>query len=393
MKITKSSWHMKIFTILCVALLSFAAACSDDDGEDRPGTVSVIGASGSGSASGSASASASGTSGSASGSASASHAHDHDHATIGGYEPASDVVSHSLVVVDVAEINALLGADKIDFAAVKALYEDGKNSVKSSGIRTIAGFARSERSERIWDDYTAYYNDQTWLDTYVTHAIDGTGPFEGEADGVRKQGVQKGIQNQIMIAWALHEVVAAEEKVAAGNIDVNKGAPHNWDEWWAFYHGDNDAAPKGSPFATADKRGGNFGTGSAVNDALLKATNEGLEASKSGDASALAAASDEILRQVTITYVQATIRYGSKMQADLEAGDDAKARIHQAEGWAFFRVIEPLVAKANASSAKDLNAIYNLENQPSKSAAKVLSAIEAAYSGLNITKAEVGTLQ
>ena len=81
MKITKSSWHMKIFTILCVALLSFAAACSDDDGEDRPGTVSVIGASGSGSASGS----ASGTSGSASGSASASHAHDHDHATIGGY--------------------------------------------------------------------------------------------------------------------------------------------------------------------------------------------------------------------------------------------------------------------------------------------------------------------
>ena len=376
MKITKSSWHMKIFTILCVALLSFAVACSDDDGEDRPGTVSVIGASGSGSASGSASAS-----------------HAHDHAAIGGYKPASDVVSHSLVVVDVAEINALLGADKIDFAAVKALYEDGKNSVKSSGIRTIAGFARSERSERIWDDYTAYYNDPTWLDTYVTHAIDGTGPFEGEADGVRKQGIQKGIQNQIMIAWALHEVVAAEEKVAAGNIDVNKGAPHNWDEWWAFYHGDNDAAPKGSPFATADKRGGNFGTGSAVNDALLKATNEGLEASKSGDASALAAAADEILRQVTITYVQATIRYGSKMQADLEAGDDAKARIHQAEGWAFFRVIEPLVAKANASSAKDLNAIYNLENQPSKSAAKVLSAIEAAYSGLNITKAEVGTLQ
>ena len=367
---------MKIFTILCVALLSFAVACSDDDGEDRPGTVSVIGASGSGSASGSASAS-----------------HAHDHAAIGGYKPASDVVSHSLVVVDVAEINALLGADKIDFAAVKALYEDGKNSVKSSGIRTIAGFARSERSERIWDDYTAYYNDPTWLDTYVTHAIDGTGPFEGEADGVRKQGIQKGIQNQIMIAWALHEVVAAEEKVAAGNIDVNKGAPHNWDEWWAFYHGDNDAAPKGSPFATADKRGGNFGTGSAVNDALLKATNEGLEASKSGDASALAAAADEILRQVTITYVQATIRYGSKMQADLEAGDDAKARIHQAEGWAFFRVIEPLVAKANASSAKDLNAIYNLENQPSKSAAKVLSAIEAAYSGLNITKAEVGTLQ
>ena len=61
-----------------------------------------------------------------------------------------------------------------------------------------------------------------------------------------------------MVAWALHEVVAAINKAADGNFDPASGAPHNWDEGWAFYHG---ADPGCGPFATADKRGGNFGTG------------------------------------------------------------------------------------------------------------------------------------
>ena len=148
--------------------------------------------------------------------------------------------------------------------------------MKSSGsVRTIKGFASSERSEDIWDDYVAYYGDANWLDTFVSSAIDGTGHFAGEADGVRKQGIQKGIQNQVMIAWTIHELVAALAKANDGNFDAETGAPHNWDEAWAFYAG---VEPGSGPFGTADKRGGNFGTGSAVNDAILKAMDEGREA-------------------------------------------------------------------------------------------------------------------
>jgi len=370
-----------------LAVLVLGAACGDDDGEDRPGAVDVIGGSGS------VSASVSGVSGSASASGVSGPVKAADPSgAIGGYQPASDVAQHARVSLDVAEINSLLGASPIDFAAVKKIYLEGGNSTKSSGNRTIAGAARAERSEPIWDDFVDYYGDKNWLDTFVMSALDGTGAFAGESDGVRKQGVQKGIQNQIMIAWALHEVVVAQAKVADGNIDPAKGAPHNWDEWWAFYHG---VEPKGAPFATADKRGGNFGTGSAVNDALLVASQDGLQATIDGDAAALQVAADEIVRQITVTYIQATIRYANKIDSDLASGDAEKARVHQAEGWAFFRVIEPWVAAVDASAAEKISSLYDLAAGPpmAGSGAAVQAAIESTYAGLGVNATEVGTLQ
>ena len=397
--------------LLAVMIFGVILVACGGQGEDRPGTVSVdpksetvsISASGTGSgsgtgtgsasgsvsASGTGSASASGT-GSASGSApGTSHGEVHYYEAMGGYAPVSDVGSHSLVVNDVKDINELLGADPKDFAGIRVIYDDGKHSVKSSGkVRTISGFAGSERSEPIWDDYVAYYG-AGWLDTFVSAAIDGTGPFEGEADGVRKQGVQKGIQNQTMIAWAIHELVAALKKAEDGNFDPEKGAPHNWDEFWAFYHG---VSPSSGPFGTADKRGGNFGTGTAVNDAILAQTIVGRDALVNGDVVAARAASDEIIRQIQITYIQASIRYASKMSSDLAGGDTEKARIHQAEGWAFFRVIEPMIAAVDSDVAAKISSIYDLANPPTDPGTSVLDALESVYSALGINPDEVGTL-
>lgn len=96
----------------------------------------------------------------------------------------------------------------------------------------------------------------------------GTGPFEGQDPLVRRQGAQKGIQNQIMVAWTLHELDAALAKADAGDFDPAEGALHNWDEAWAFYHG---VAPDCAPHLTANRRSENFGTGTAVNDAILVA--------------------------------------------------------------------------------------------------------------------------
>ena len=243
--------------------------------------------------------------------------------------------------------------------------------------------------EEIWDDYVTYYNDPNWLDTFVSSAIDGTDSFTGESDGVRKQGIQKGIQNQVMIAWTIHELVAALAKADDGNFDADKGAPHNWDEAWAFYAG---FEPGSGPFGTADKRGGNFGTGSAVNDSILAAMNTGRDALLSGDTATARTASSEIIKQIQITYVQATIRYASKVNSDLADGDSEKARIHQAEGWAFFRVIEPMIEGVDANVASTIDGIYNLSNEPSDSGSTVLEALESVYSALGITSDEVGTL-
>ena len=312
---------------------------------------------------------------------------------MGAYKPLSDVASHALVVLDVCDINALLPKDEpIDYTAVKQIYEEGGNSVKGDGsIRTIAGFARSERDEAIWNDYVSYYDDPTWLDTFTMSAIEGTGAFAGEPDLVRRQGIQKGIQNQIMIAWAIHELVAALNKAADSNFDVDSGAPHNWDEGWAFYHGD---APGCGPYATADKRGGNFGTGSAVNDALATAFTTGVEALAAGDAAAARTASEEIVRQITITYLQATIRYANKIDTALAKGDTGSARISQAEGWAFYRVIEPLVAGVNHQVAAAVASRLDLsmgDPQPG-TAAMVMGALPSVYAGLGINPADIGTL-
>ena len=119
-----------------------------------------------------------------------------------------------------ARSTGLLPSDApIDFEAIEKVYVAGVNSVNSDcPIRTIAGFARTERDEAIWNDYTGYFGDQTWLDAFVMSAIQGTGAFAGESDLVRRQGIQKGIQNQIMVAWTPHEVIAALGKAGDGNF-------------------------------------------------------------------------------------------------------------------------------------------------------------------------------
>lgn len=294
-----------------------------------------------------------------------------------------------MVSLDICEINELLPSDgPIEYDAVSAIYLDGGNSQSGDGYRTIAGFAGSERDEPIWNDYVAYYGDPAWLDTFVTSAIDGTGPFEGEPDAVRRQGIQKGIQNQIMIAWTVHELVAAGAKAQAGEFDPASGAPHNWDEAWAFYHG---AEPGCSPYATADKRGADFGTGEAVNTAILEAMIEGREALLASDAATASAAADEVLRQVTITYVQATIKYATNMDNAVDEGDADSARVQQAEGWAFYRVIEPLIAAADTGVAQTIDGYLSLENEPQAGAGPaVLAALESIYSDLGISAEEVG---
>jgi uncharacterized cupredoxin-like copper-binding protein len=310
---------------------------------------------------------------------------------IGGYEPVSDVSAHAQVSEDVAEINGLLGSAPYDYDTIKAIYEQGKHSVNADGsVRTIAGFARdAERSEPIWNDYTSYYSDDVWLDTFVMAAIEGAGPFAGEPDDVRKQGIQKGIQNQVMVAWMFHELVEAMAKAEAGNFDPASGAPHNWDEAWAFYHG---TAPDHAPYATANKRGENFGTGTAVNDAILAAMQRGRDALVAGNAAEAREAYDEVVDQVQITYVQAAIRYARQMTEALEAGDAAKARVEQAEGWAFFRVTEPLIAKADPDVASTVVRHFDLANPPAEADPAVREALESVYPTLGISAEEVGAL-
>tara|TARA_B100000676_G_scaffold147778_1_gene146046 strand:+ start:2407 stop:3666 length:1260 start_codon:yes stop_codon:yes gene_type:complete len=259
----------------------------------------------------------------------------------GGYDYASNVDNHRMLMGDVCDIKDLSGA--YDWDGVKDIYENGEYAEKSDGsYRTLMGFADAAGKNHAYDDY--YGADGSWND-FVSAAIDGTGPFAGESDTVRDQAVEKGIQNGVMTAYAIHELNAAIIKAEAGNWGPDD-AQHAWDEGWAFYHGPDDADADFDgcgPFATAAKRGGNFGTGDATNIATLAAMNDGLAALVAEDMQGVIDARDEVLKNVVIVYSQASVRYASKMTVDLDEanGDYDK---HQAEGHAFFRVIEAYVA-------------------------------------------------
>ena len=266
----------------------------------------------------------------------------------GGYEYASNVDNHRMLMGDVCDINDLSGA--YDWDGVKDIYENGEHAEKSDGsYRTLMGFADASGKNHAYDAF--YGADGSWND-FVSAAIDGTGPFADESDTVRDQATEKGIQNGVMTAYAIHELNAAIIKAEAGNWGPDD-AQHAWDEGWAFYHGPDDSNHDYDgcgPYATADKRAGNFGTANsggtaATNVATLAAMNAGLTAMQNEDMQGLVDARDEILKNIVIVYSQASVRYASKMTDDLAAGDTSDYDKHQAEGHSFYRVIEAYVAE------------------------------------------------
>ena len=302
--------------------------------------------------------------------------------------------AHRLVVVDVCEVNELLDAEPIDFSAVGAVYRDGGNSVNADGsVRTLAGFATAD--DRGAHGLAEYYGTPTPLDDYVTAALDGSGVFEGTSDAVRRQGTQKGIQNQVMVAWAVHELNSALAKAAEGDFDAAEGAPHNWDEAWAFYHG---AEPGCAPYNTANSRADNFGTTAAdgttarANEAILAAMIEGRDALLAGDAQGAEDAATEVLRNLVVTYSQAAIRYATLVEEDLSAGDTDSAAEHRTEGQAFFRVIEATVAGSGAD-VDAVNAVFDL-SAPAENGDgdTVRASLQPAWDALGISDDDIGQL-
>jgi hypothetical protein len=254
-----------------------------------------------------------------------------------------------MLVEDVCDIKDL--AEAHDWDGVKDIYMNGKHAEKSDGsYRTLQGFADATGKQHGLD---TFYGTDSPLDDYLMSALDGTGMFEGTSDSVREQAVEKGVQNQIMVAYAIHELNAAINKAAAGNFGTDD-AQHAWDEGWAFYHGLDEYASC-SPYATGDKRAGNYDTANAdgtalANAAILQAMNDGLAALQAEDLAGATAARDDIVKNLVIIYSQATIRYAHKMNTDDTV---EKAQTHQAEGYSFWRVIEKYIAEANPSPGDD----------------------------------------
>jgi len=255
-------------------------------------------------------------------------------ASDGGYTYASNVDNHRSLMKDLCDIKT--AASAYDWTTAKDIYTNGLNAEKSDGsYRTLAGFAAADGKNH---GYDTYYNQSGSVDAHIMAALDGTGDFAGTSDTVRYQGIAKLTVNMGMVAYTIHELNSAIAKADAGNVDNDSGAPHNWDEGWAFFHGpDEDYGC--SPAKVMEKRAGDFGTTNSAGVANTFAATEaamvsGLAALQASDSAGYTAAAETVVKNLIITYSQAVLKYTSKMDSN-ESGEK-----YQAEGYAFWKAIE-----------------------------------------------------
>ena len=268
----------------------------------------------------------------------------------GGYTYASNVDNHRSLMADMCDIKAY--ANDGQWTAAKGVYTNGKNAEKSDGsYRTLQGFAAAAGKAH---GYDTFYGADGSVDAMIMAALDGTGDFEGVSDTVRYQGIAKLTANLGMVAYTIHELNSAVGKADDGNVDNDTGAPHNWDEGWAFFHGPDENVGC-SPVATLNKRGADFETEHTAGMAnttynIQQAMINGLAALQAQDQAGYNDATNEVVKNVIIAYSQAVLKYTYKMD---DASNGAK---YQAEGYAFWKTIE-----AYAAPYTD-NACYNSQS-------------------------------
>jgi hypothetical protein len=255
-----------------------------------------------------------------------------------GYTYASNVDNHRSLMKDLCDIKT--AASESDWDTATMIYMNGANAQKDDGsYRTLAGFAAASGKNH---GYDAYYGFDGAIGGHIMMALNGDGDFAGTSDTVRYQGIAKLTANMGMVGYTIHEINSAVAKADAGNIDDDSGAPHNWDEGWAFFHGPDEHYDC-SPAKVMEKRAGDFGTADADGVAATFAATEqamvdGLAALQAGDETGYDAAAETVMKNIIITYSQATLKYTSKMD---NADSGAK---YQAEGYAFWKAIEAYAA-------------------------------------------------
>merc|ERR1719436_1458159 len=194
-----------------------------------------------------------------------------------------------------------------------------------------------------WEANSAYFDDPAWLDTFATANIDGdvleSGDLEARVELLEKTALDQVAANLIM---GLIEAAADEQEGA-------------WDAAAAVYTGcgtDNThGAPRNALYDRSDRRGMHFGT---IQNGETSMTNaEIMEAFQGGYSPENAAV---VARAVQRTAWQSLLRYAHFLDGHFEFETDFLA--HQAEGLAFWRILEAAVAQVDPERAALITAAF-----------------------------------
>jgi len=390
-----------------------------------------------------------------------------------GYKSASDVGPHAKIDLDMAEFETAVGTHSTDTEWITKsmfIFDNGGNglcqqtdvdaatagtatpwctdttkalgnSQKSTSVRTLKGFATKDYStdkltgkdggkygEQLPPIYTAYWADSTkggytaaqaaiWADTFVRKDYTSIVQSAGS-----NQLMKKGANYQAVWMYVLHELEDAIGDCYAGDITANDntptgGAPHAWDEGWAFYAGSQVAATAAGSVADdgtliwelAEKRGSDFGTAdstgpSSVNVALLAEFIKGRDLIIAADCAGAEPVVQKIIQLMTVPLVQGTLKYAFKADpanangdCAADAGKNAMTATDScvkswAEGWAFAAAVLPQIDQCDPAAAKTVEDALDIAatGPVAGGFAAVKTAIESTYPCLGITCEHVG---
>ena len=187
--------------------------------------------------------------------------------------------------------------------------ENGGNSAKGTGFRTLQGFAQKDlASEELGALGNSYYGSTSYFDDEISAALAGTdnsastngGDYSSAVDDTRAQVAKKVTAYGAIWIYAIHEFESALVKCTGASGDTYS-AQHAWDEGWAFYAGSTQEVASTSSgnlvYYLAEKRCENYATCASgtsglatVNENVLTYVNAGLTALADCDTSAAGAA-------------------------------------------------------------------------------------------------------
>jgi hypothetical protein len=333
-----------------VALL--VGACKTGPGEDRP-KVEVIGGGGSVSVSG----------------------------VVEGYGaelyfPSTDQTQNLAIGLDLLDLRALMsgaaGAGAVDWPAVLALYEDGRNQTGPNGVRSLASLA-SAAYPNAFPNATAVYGRQGFIDGFLRDAIGGTGRATGLGDNARRLIVDRGVQ-VVQYGLALTSLGAAETHVAAGSTAEAAAAV---DAGWAALAGARETSmPNNGILATGLAREEEFVLAGRLARPLEAHLFQALVAAQQRKPDSVREALEASRAYLNTIFYLSVLRDAKVLAGDARAGD---REVHLAEGWTFLQALRARVAAVSGPTAQRLEAAFTRDPADSYPAAET----EAVYAALN----------
>jgi hypothetical protein len=308
------------------------------------------------------------------------------------YNVVSNVDTYFAIGLDMRDIRALVSpaaeSRAVDWPAVQALYENGKNQKGADGtLRSLASMAVDPAVLAMFPNGASVYGRPNFIDGMARDAIAGTGRSANVGANARRNIMDKTMA-MIVYGKALQELEAARTRIAAGNLDNNTGAPHAVDEAWASVAGalDGSGLRTYSLLGFATARELNFNFGGKIKNALEASFTDALKASQSGDAGAFDAAHARIKGYMNTIFYLSTLRYTKTVE--LQTGAAAREG-GLAEGWAFWQPIRAIVAGASPSAAQTVESALSrpaAEAFPASLTTQVYAALNepAVLSALNI---------